>query len=151
MAPPDSSNMPSLLNVASSQSPVVIGTSCALQILPVGMALHEKHLALVKERVDEVVKANRCIEKIIEASIKLPQLSSHPRLQAALDKIVEAQEKSEIVLNKAKFEAKFHKHYNTREPLTAQGATELAAILKDTTNDLSAHGMMVTHEMKQVG
>ena len=83
MAPPASSNMPSLLNVASSQSPAAAGKSCALQILPAGMALQEKHLALVEERVDEVVKASRCIEKVIEANMKLPQLSGHPRLQAA--------------------------------------------------------------------
>ena len=54
-------------------------------------------------------------------------------------------------MNKAKFAAKFKKDYHAREPLTAQGATELADTLKETTNDLSAHGMMVKHEMKQVG
>ena len=107
-------------------------------------------MELIAENIDKVVKANRCIEKVVDLGMKLPGLGEYPRLQSALNKVVESQEEAETVLNEARFSAKFSKDYRTRETLTAQGATEIAAILKDTLQALSAHGMLVKHEMKQV-
>ena len=77
-------------------------------------------------------------------------IGEYPRLQSALNKVVESQEEAETILNDARFSAKFSKDYRTREALTAQGATAIAATLKDTLQALSAHGMLVKHEMKQV-
>ena len=118
--------------------------------MPAGMALLPKHMELIKDRIEEVVKANRCIEKVVDLGMKLPGISEYPRLQTALNKVVESQEEAETVLNEARFSAKFSKDYRTREALTAQGATAIAATLKDTLQALSAHGMLVKHEMKQV-
>ena len=131
-------------------APVVTGGRQLVTILPAGMALQDKHMNLIKERMEEVIKANRCIEKVIDLGMKLPGLSTYPRLQLALNHVVESQEKAETVLNEARFSAKFQKDYGPREVLTAEGATVIATKLKDALHDLSAHGMLVKHDMKQI-
>ena len=123
----------------------------SLVILPAGLAVQEKHVNLIKERIEEVVKANRCIEKVIDLGMKLPGLNSLPRLQSALERGAESQEQSATVLSEAKFAAKFKKVFGSREQLTAEGATTIAAKLKETLNELSAHGMLAKHEMNNIG